>query len=82
MASNEVIECTSEEGITIGLIDSMLASANVLVSRDLGHPMVIEALEDLRSSRNIQVLIASHPLTERPHRCLAPSTRKRKRWRD
>ncbi len=54
---NEVIECTSEEGITVGLIDSILTAANALVGRDLTHSTVIDALEDLRSSLNVQVLI-------------------------
>jgi hypothetical protein len=55
---SEAIECTSEEGITIGLIDSMLAAANALNGRDLSHPGVVEALKDLRASRNVQVLLA------------------------
>lgn len=56
--TSETIDCTSEEGITIGLIDSILAAANALYGRDLRHPQVIEALNDLRSSRNVQVLTA------------------------
>jgi hypothetical protein len=57
---DEVIECTSEEGIVIGLIDSILASANALVGMRsyFSHPHVIEALNDLRSSRNVNVLVA------------------------
>ena len=45
---NEHIECRSEEGITIGLIDSLIYICRVLVKRDMTLPKVIEALKDIQ----------------------------------
>jgi hypothetical protein len=52
----EPIECTSEEGITAGLIDAVIACANSLQHRDLKHPEIQRALQDLRQSKNVQRL--------------------------
>ena len=58
--SDETIECTSNEGVVIGLIDSIIASANALRGSerwcDMTHPKVQEALADLRQSENVQRL--------------------------
>jgi hypothetical protein len=48
--SDEPIECNSEIGITIGLIDSIMASANALHGRDWNHCDIIEAIKDLKSN--------------------------------
>lgn len=46
-------ECDSETGLTVGLIDSLLSIASVIVSRDLSPSLVWEAMKDLRSSDNM-----------------------------
>lgn len=51
------VECSSEEGITIGLIDTIMTAANALMYRDLKFPGVIEALKDLRSNESLRRLI-------------------------
>lgn len=45
--SSEPIDCRSEEGITIGLIDGIISIARVLAKRDIHDPEVKEALMDL-----------------------------------
>jgi len=45
--SSEPIDCRSEEGITIGLIDGIISIARVLAKRDIHDPAVKEALMDL-----------------------------------
>jgi hypothetical protein len=42
------IECTSEEGITIGLIDAAIGALNALRGRDLSGTGAQEAIADLR----------------------------------
>lgn len=43
-----VIECDSNEGITIGLIDGIIAQVRVLQDRDLSSTEVKEALKDMK----------------------------------
>lgn len=47
----------TENGITIGLIDSILTCASVLRSRNLDNPEVGEALKDLVSSKELSWLL-------------------------
>jgi hypothetical protein len=42
-------DCRSDEGITVGLVDSILTAAHLLASRDLTPPAVQAALRDLRA---------------------------------
>jgi hypothetical protein len=42
-----VIDCRSEEGITIGLIDTILTAAHLLAGRDLSSYQIHGALKDL-----------------------------------
>jgi hypothetical protein len=51
-----VIDCRSEEGITIGLIDTILTAAHLLVDRDLDTPAVQEALDDFASSKELMLI--------------------------
>jgi hypothetical protein len=51
------VECTSEEGVTIGLIDSIMTQAAVLNTRDLSSHDVKEALKDLRANKNLKFLL-------------------------
>lgn len=54
---NNPHDCRSESGITIGLIDGMIAIARVLSKRDLENPGVKEALQDLQADEDISFLL-------------------------
>ncbi len=51
------LECRSDVGITVGLVDSLLTIARVLKTRDLSSRDVQHALSDLRSDDAIFALI-------------------------
>jgi hypothetical protein len=51
-------DCRSETGITVGLIDGIIAVGRVLVHRDWSDPAIVEALADLRADEDIQALIS------------------------
>lgn len=51
-----IINCKSEEGVTISLIDSLMAVAKVINGRDLSHPQIQEAIKDLKSDVDIKSL--------------------------
>jgi hypothetical protein len=51
-------DCRSPEGVTVGLVDSIITSARVLRGRDLSAPAVIEALRDLRADEDVAALLA------------------------
>jgi hypothetical protein len=53
MDDNEITEGNSETGITLGLIEGMIASTRVLAGRDLSSAEVNEALNDLRGALNL-----------------------------
>ena len=60
MENNKIptVDCRSEEGITIGLIDSLISIARVLSKRDLkASDQIKEALKDLRSDEDIAFII-------------------------
>ncbi len=48
-----IIECTSKEGVTIGLIDTLMTVSHALASRGLQGDSIQEALADLRSCRDL-----------------------------
>lgn len=50
-------DCRSPVGITVGLIDGMIAMARVLRSSDLSAPEVQEALKDLTSDEDVKFLM-------------------------
>ena len=57
-ARQEVVDCRSETGITIGLIDSIIAISRVLAKRDLtSSNEVAEALSDLRSDEDLRQIM-------------------------
>jgi hypothetical protein len=58
-------ECSSAVGISVGLIDGIIASCRVLAERDLTHIAAQEALKDLRSSQELAALISD--CLERPN---------------
>lgn len=51
------IDCDSEEGIAIGLIDSIISCANSLKGRRLNTPAILQALLDMGSNTTFQTLI-------------------------
>jgi hypothetical protein len=51
------VDCRSEEGITIGLLDTIMTCCAVLKGRDLSHAQVAEALKDLRSDEALRALM-------------------------
>ena len=53
-------DCRTEDGITVGLIDSIITSCRVLSSRDLTCEAVVEALRDLRSDSDVSLIKPSH----------------------
>lgn len=52
-----VTDCRSEEGITVGLIDSLIAVARIAAKRPLDSPAIQEALQDLASDEDIKFLL-------------------------
>lgn len=55
-----MIDCRSEEGITIGLIDAMISIARVLARRDLEESQAVkEALADLHADEDIALIMNS-----------------------
>lgn len=53
-------DCRAEDGITVGLIDSIITSCRVLSSRDLTCEAAVEALRDLRSDSDVSLIKPSH----------------------
>lgn len=55
------MECNSEIGITVGLIDCLITIGNVLSDRDLSDPVgeceISKALDDLRANDNLKMLM-------------------------
>lgn len=55
-------DCRSEEGITEGLIDSIIFICRILAKRDLGHSQVQNALKDLKNDKDARwVIDRIHP---------------------
>lgn len=54
---NPPVDCASDEGITIGLIDGMIAMARIVASRDWSHPAVREALADFKQDATLRTLL-------------------------
>jgi hypothetical protein len=53
----DYMSCKAPAGITVGLIDGMIAIARVLKQRDLTSPGVKEALADLQQDEDIKYLL-------------------------
>jgi hypothetical protein len=51
--TGQQLDCRSPEGVTVGLIDSIITTARVLRGRDLSHPAAREALADLREDEDV-----------------------------
>jgi hypothetical protein len=57
--SMEPIDCRSEVGITIGLIDGIISAARILARRDLTDPNIVEALKDIRADEDVHRIVGS-----------------------
>ncbi len=55
--ANSTTDCRTPEGITVGLVDSLISIARVLAVRDLEPAAVVEALRDLRDDSDIRILL-------------------------
>lgn len=54
----EVIDCRSEVGITLGLIDSILAISRILCTRDLlASVSITDALVDMATDADLDYLL-------------------------
>lgn len=57
MKSNHIsTDCRTEDGITVGLIDSIITISRILSQRDLSSHNVKEALKDLKSDKDFKNL--------------------------
>lgn len=59
--SEEVQSCRSEEGVTVGLVDAIIAIHRVLAPRDLSTKNVQEALADLFEDPDFQTIRDARP---------------------
>lgn len=52
-------DCRSEEGITVGLIDSIITACRILSKRQLRGHAITEALNDMRADRDVLKVICN-----------------------
>ena len=57
MPSSCTSDCRSEDGITIGLIDTIINSARLLRDRKLDSKDVLEALKDLDCDEDLEYVL-------------------------
>lgn len=50
-------DCKSEEGITVGLIDSVISICRILATRDLSSPAVWEAIKDATCDEDVRKIV-------------------------
>lgn len=62
------IDCKSEDGITIQLIDTVMMCASLLSQRNLTSDSVIEALKDLSNDGDVSKLIERADYADEPSR--------------
>jgi hypothetical protein len=60
-------DCRSEEGVTVGLIDGMIAIARVLAKRKLDSEPIKQALIDLRLDEDMFYLYREFSLAPNEH---------------
>ena len=53
----ETTECRSEDGITIGLLDTIMTAAHALKGRSLSSIAVVEAMKDFYCDPELRVLL-------------------------
>jgi hypothetical protein len=52
-------DCRDEVGVTVGLVDGLIAICRVLARRDLTQPDVVEALLDLADDEDLRKILKS-----------------------
>lgn len=57
MTTDDYMNCRTDDGVTVGLIDSIIAIARVLAKRDLSNQGIKEALLDLQQDEDIAFLL-------------------------
>lgn len=50
-------DCRTPSGVTVGLIDGLIATCRVLRARDLTDPAVVGALKDLREDEDVRGIV-------------------------
>ena len=55
-AIDDPLDCRSEEGVTVGLIDALITIAHALSGRNLESQHVKEALKDLYSDADMRAI--------------------------
>lgn len=66
--TEDVQDCRSEDGVTVGLVDAVISILRVLAPRDLSTTHAQEALEDLTQDPDLRtVLAARQPPTDAPN---------------
>lgn len=61
-----VTDCRSDVGITVGLLDGIIAICRVLADRDMEGTAADEALKDLRQDKDVlRVMGSLKPVTDR-----------------
>lgn len=53
------LDCRSPEGVTVGLIDGIIAAARVIRARECAHPAVVEALRDIADDEDVAWLVGA-----------------------
>ncbi len=51
-------DCRQDDGITVGLIDTIINSARLLKNRRMSDESIKEALKDLQSDENVSWLLS------------------------
>lgn len=54
-------DCRSETGITVGLIDGIIAMCRVVASRNLDDPAIAEALDDFTNDESVARIYGLRP---------------------
>lgn len=57
MTQDSNTDCRSETGITVSLIDSIIAISRILATRDLSAPEIREALKDLARDKDARKIM-------------------------
>lgn len=57
MPTETYTDCRSEEGITVGLIDTIMTAARILAGRDLSSAPVKEALRDMAHDEDVKLVM-------------------------
>ena len=62
MIDKEIQECRSEEGITVGLVDALIAIIRVLAPRDMSSQNVQDALADLLEDSDFKTVVEARQI--------------------